>query len=407
MKNTFKNPRVKWGVVAIAAIIAGIWLAWATSGSVAPKQAQAKASNEPKTEQAEAAKDEWLLRDFKVVDGKAVYDPALNPQGKVASNGSDKNAIPTGSSQEARDKVDDYMRHSASALWATAYPQGLTGSVKNYINEWIDVHDGKAYLNKTGQEVYYTVKAFLANSEVEIKQFSNLQAYATGVGKNGELVVSDTTQDLSGQDIIVVKNKPGVKNQYEYWYVAWCYNLALNGQPPFIPQASLANPPVKPKANPKTPPVTPPTTPPVGEQPAPKNVAEAPQNNPKVVAQDPYNVRPAANGPEEGGVNQSPGTSYQGTPADVQAAQQAAVQAAQQAAAQQAAQQAAAQQAHQQAQQQAAAALAQQQAAAAAAAQQAQNAQQQQAAQQQQQQVTNQQQAQEQTNNGTVSGDDW
>ena len=144
---------MKWMMIGAGIGVVALFFYTLTAGLGPTPEKQAKlAKQEAKTElvsnKSEVAKDEWLLRDFKVVDGKAVYDPALNPQGKVASNGSDKNAIPTGSSQEARDKVDDYMRHSASALWATAYPQGLTGSVKNYINEWIDVHDGKARRQK-------------------------------------------------------------------------------------------------------------------------------------------------------------------------------------------------------------------------------------------------------------------
>ena len=387
MKNTL-NPRAKRGVVLTTIIVVAFGLGWLFRTST-PEQATTKASQEAKVELVSNSNNGVKDDFFKVAPlGENPYGNLIQPS--LAGVGVDEETQ-TGSMKQIADRQ----------LVSTAKnPATLVGTTRallpdREIPEVLTVEiDGEKYLSEEAQILW---------AELSVKIIDNYQnhmsavdsipvkGYTDGMDQSGNYIVSTDERDFTGKNGIRWINSRG-----EVVYSdADCANWVFTTAPPKGVKRGAIPPRNIPKQ--QTPPVTV----------SPKNIGEAPQNNPAVKAEDPQNIRPAANGPEEATVNTSPGTAYQGTPADVAAQQQQAAAAAAAAAQQQAAAAAAAAQQHQQAQQAAAAALARQQQQAAAAAQQAQNAQQQQAAQQQQQQVNNQQQAQQQNNQGTVGGDGW
>ena len=264
--------------------------------------------------------------------------------------------------------------------------------------------DGTEYLSREAQdlwfEYYNLLKPQILKKQVKVETLpEGTKAFTDGVDANGNYIVSSQLQDLSGQKVLTFKDSRGEEAQK----CNFCANNRLEEQPKDVPRGDNKVPKAPP--TPKEPPV--PGTPPSPSTPPPgtsaKNIAEAPQRNPKVVAADADNVRPGATGGENATVNSSPGTSYQGDESAVaKAAAEAQAQAEAQATAQAAAQAKAAAE-HQAAQKAADDALAAEKAAAAQAVQDADTAQ---AAAEAAQRATNQQKAQTQTNNGVVSGDD-
>ncbi len=351
-------------------------------GKSQPAVATAADSSSSLTTVASAPDSSTLKDDFFKVDESAT----VNAFGRLFETGD------VGVADDAPEVFSEDMKRNLEVdlKLAATDPEVLESVIRNALKKDIPKQmtvevDGSLYMSMDARKLWkeyflHMMEEYRKGLQVETAK-EGTKAYMDGVDKNDNYIVSSTPLDLSGQRMLIFHDVDGniVKKAF------FCGNFVLQEVPKGTPRGEIP---------------TPPTTA------SPKNIGEAPQNNPAVVVNDPQNIRPAANGPEEATVNTSPGTAYQGTPADVAAQQQQAAAAAAAAAQQQAAAAAAAAQQHQQAQQAAAAAAAAAQQQAAAAAQQAQNAQQQQAAQQQQQQVANQQQAQQQNNQGTVTGGD-
>ena len=389
MKNTL-NPRAKRGVVLTTIIVVAFGLGWLFRST--PEQATTKASQEAKVElvsNAPNATNSGLKDDFfKVAPlGENPYGNLIQPS--LAGVGVDEETQ-TGSLKQITEKQLEATAKNPAALVGTTHALLPDREIPKELTVEIN---GEKYLSEEAQILWAELSTVIINNykDKTIKTVDSIPAkgYTDGMDQNGNYIVSADERDFTGKNGVQWTNNKG---QVVY-SDADCANWVFTTIPKGVKRGTIPPRNITPK-NPTPPSITV----------SPKNIGEAPQNNPAVVANDPQNIRPAANGPEEATINTSPGTAYQGTPADVAAQQQQAAAAAAAAAQQQAAAAAAAAQQHQQAQQAAAAALAQQQQQAAAAAQQAQNAQQQQAAQQQQQQVNNQQQAQQQNNQGTVTG---
>ena len=389
MKNTL-NPRAKRGVVLTTIIVVAFGLGWLLRST--PEQATTKASQEAKVELVSSKTTSGEMKDdfIKIAPlGENPYGNLIQPS--LAGVKADEETQ-TGSMKQIAEKQLEATAKNPATLVGTTHALLPDREIPKELTVEID---RQKYLSEEAQILWAELSTVIIDNyqNQTMKSVDKIPAkgYTDGMDQNGNYIVSNDVRDFTGKNGVQWRNKKG-----EFVYSdADCANWIFATPPKDVPRGTIPPRNITPK-NP-----TPPST-----TVSPKNIGEAPQNNPAVVANDPKNIRPAANGPEEATVNTSPGTAYQGTPADVASQQQQAAAAAAAAAQQQAAAAAAAAQQHQQAQQAAAAALAQQQQQAAAAAQQAQNAQQQQAAQQQQQQVNNQQQAQQQNNQGTVTGGD-
>ena len=385
------SPRAKRGVVLTTIIVVAFGLGWLFRTST-PEQATTKASQEAKVELVSNTPGTTdLMKDdfFKVAPlGENPYGNLIQPS--LAGVKADEETQ-TGSMKQIAEKQLEATAKNPATLVGTTHALLPDREIPKELTVEID---RQKYLSEEAQILWAELSTVIINNYQEkiMGTVDSIPAkgYTDGMDQSGNYIVSTDERDFTGKNGIQWVNSRG-----EVVYSdADCANWIFTTPPKGVKRGTI---PPRNIPKQKTPPVTV----------SPKNIGEAPQNNPEVIRQDTDNVRPGANGNENAGVNQSPGTAYQGdSQADVVRQQQADAEAAAAAAQQQAAAAAAAAQQHQQAQQAAAAALAQQQQQAAAAAQQAQNAQQQQAAQQQQQQVANQQQAQQQNNQGTVTGGD-
>ena len=115
--------------------------------------------------------------------------------------------------------------------------------------KWLEKRNGSLYYNKEGQDIFYQVKSFLNRSKITSKvmeQGSNY--YTTGLNKDNKVVVSQSSQDLSGQHYIEVRNPENSKDQYCYIVLVYCGNTVMkNNSIPGIPTEKIEIPKQKPK----------------------------------------------------------------------------------------------------------------------------------------------------------------
>ena len=392
-----KNTSRKMTAIASIFLLATTTCLTACSNAASAAKATDAKKEQVSPKEIPVSNDSTLKNDFFKVDNNEMtnmFGRLIKPSSVGVSDTADANVLPSDPQQAAWLDLNMTAKN----------PAAMEGMIRNILHEKIPENltvkiDGVEYMSREAQELwfkyYYLLKPQIEKNEVKVKTLSEgTKAFTDGVDKNGNYIVSSQLQDLSGQKVLAFKDSRGEEVQK----CNFCANIVLEEQPKDVPRGNNTVPKAPP--TPKEPPTpgTPPSpgTPPPGT--SAKNIAEAPQRNPKVVAADTNNVRPGATGGENATVDSSPGTSYQGDneSAVTKSAAEAQAQAEAQAAAQAAAQ-AQAEAEHKAAQKAADDALAAEKAAAAQAAQDAAEA---------AQRAANQEKAQTQTNNGVVSSDD-
>ena len=189
--------------------------------------------------------------DFKIVDyivsaNEIKPNPDMkNQQHKVFANGSSSDSL-SDEKDVAIKEMTDYMAHNVSALKEKAMTFNIID--QNFDEKkWLEKKNGSLYYNKEGQEVFYQVKAFLSRSKITSKVMENgSNYYTTGLNKDNKVVVSQSSQDLSGQTYLEVKNPEGSTEKYYYIVLVYCGNTVLKNKVPGIPTEKIEIPPTKP-----------------------------------------------------------------------------------------------------------------------------------------------------------------
>ena len=194
-------------------------------------------------------KEEFKIVDYVVSANEIKPNPEMkNQQHKVFANGSSENSL-SNDKDVAIKEMTDYMAHNVSALKEKAMTFNIVD--QNFDEKkWLEKRNGSLYYNKEGQDAFYQVKAFLSRSKITSKvmdQGSNY--YTTGLNKDNKVVVSQGSQDLSGQHYIEVRNPESSKDKYCYIVLAYCGNTVMkNNSIPGIPTENIEIPkPQKPK----------------------------------------------------------------------------------------------------------------------------------------------------------------
>lgn len=192
--------------------------------------------------------------DFKIMDYIVSANNEIKPnpnmknqQHKVFANGSSTNNSLSDEKDVAIKEMTDYMAHNVSALKEKAMTFGIV-SQNTDEKKWLENRNGSLYYNKEGQEVFYQVKAFLSRSKITSKVMENgSNYYTTGLNKDNKVVVSQSSQDLSGQTYLEVKNPEGSTEKYNYIVLVYCGNTVMkNNNIPGIPTEKIEIPPAKP-----------------------------------------------------------------------------------------------------------------------------------------------------------------
>ena len=391
MRKKIKNRKMAIiAAIAILILVSTVCLAACSNAASAAKAANSQKVEQVSPKEIPASNDPTLKNDFFKVNHNELtntFGRLIEPGNAGVSDTADTNVLSSDPQQ---------------AIWqdlnlVAKDPEAMESVIRNILHEDVPKNltvkiDEDEYLSHEARKLWYKyyslLNSQLMKNEIAIKTLSEgTKAYTDGVNKDGNYIVSSQIQDLSGHKVLSFKDAKGGRVEK----LLFCANIILKEQPKDVPRGDNKIPKAPP--TPKEPPTT-----------SAKNIAEAPQRNPKVVAADTNNVRPGATGGENATVDSSPGTAYQGDneSAVAKTAAEAQAQAEAQAAAEAAAQ-AQANAEHQAAQKAASDALAAEKASAAQAAQDAAAAQ---AAAEAAQRATNQEKAQAQTNNGTVSSDD-
>ena len=215
---------------------------------LAPKSANAtNSSTTTVSSTIDLPKEDFKIIDYVVSGGKIKPNPEMkNDQHKIIANNSSENSL-SNDKDIAIKEMTDYMAHNASALKEKAMTFGLIDP--NFDEKkWIENRKGQLYYNKEGQEIFYQVKAFLNRSKITSKIMEDgSNYYTTGLNKDNKVVVSQSSQDLSGQHYIEVRNPENSKDQYCYIVLVYCGNTVMkNNNVPGIPTEKIEIPPVKP-----------------------------------------------------------------------------------------------------------------------------------------------------------------
>ena len=236
---------------AISIILAIIVAAWYLL-FLAPKSANAANGNTATvsstiSKSTDLPKEDFQIMDYVVSSGNEIKpNPDMkNEQHKVFANGSSNNSL-SDEKDVAIKEMTDYMAHNVSALKEKAMTFGLIDP--NFDEKkWIENRKGQLYYNKEGQEIFYQVKAFLNRSKITSKVMKDgSNYYTTGLNKDNKVVVSQSSQDLSGQRYLEVKNPEGSTEKYSYCVLIVCGNTVLKNKVPGIPTEKIEIPPTKP-----------------------------------------------------------------------------------------------------------------------------------------------------------------
>ena len=177
---------------------------------------------------ADLPKEDFKIMDYVVSSGNEIKpNPDMkNEQHKVFANGSSNNSL-SDDKDAAIKEMTDYMAHNVSALKEKAMAFGIV-SQNTDEKKWLEKRNGSLYYNKEGQDIFYQVKSFLNRSKITSKvmeQGSNY--YTTGLNKDNKVVVSQSSQDLSGQRYLEVKNPEGSTEKYHYNILFICGNTVM------------------------------------------------------------------------------------------------------------------------------------------------------------------------------------
>ena len=173
-------------------------------------------------------KEEFQVIDYKVDGDTVVYNSEIaNTQQKVFANGSKEDSLSTNANDAVNEMVQ-YMSHNATALKEKAMTFGIVDTNTD-VKDWLAKgKDGNLYYNEKGKDVYYQTKAFLSRSQTSSKKMEEgSNYYATGVNSKGDVVVSENSQNLSGQEYVEVSNPKGSTEKYSYRVLVYCGNTVM------------------------------------------------------------------------------------------------------------------------------------------------------------------------------------
>ena len=240
-----------WLKIAIGALFLFIIGTMAWFLLLAPKSASATNSSTTAvsstiSKSIDLPKEDFKIMDYVVSGGEIKPNPEMkNQQYKVFANGSSNDSL-SDEKDVAIKEMTDYMSHNVSALKEKAMTFGIV-SQNTDEKKWLEKRNGSLYYNKEGQDIFYQVKSFLNRSKITSKvmeQGSNY--YTTGLNKDNKVVVSQSSQDLSGQHYIEVRNPENSKDQYCYIILVYCGNTVMkNNNIPGVPKEKIEIP--KPK----------------------------------------------------------------------------------------------------------------------------------------------------------------
>lgn len=241
-----------WPAIAIGGVLFLFVIGAVSWYLFAPKSANTPNSNTTAAastiSSANLPKEDFKIMDYVVSSGNEIKpNPDMkNEQHKVFANGSSSNSL-SDEKDVAIKEMTDYMAHNVSALKEKAMAFGIV-SQNTDEKKWLEKRNGSLYYNKEGQEVFYQVKAFLNRSKITSKVMEDgSNYYTTGLNKENKVVVSQSSQDLSGQRYLEVKNPEGSTEKYHYIILVICGNTVMkNNNIPGIPTEKIEIPPIKP-----------------------------------------------------------------------------------------------------------------------------------------------------------------
>ena len=218
-----------WVMAALLAICVVVVIAFLVLGMFGKHKANdVKAADSKTVSSLVLPKEEFQVIDYKVDGDTVVYNSEIaNTQQKVFANGSKEDSLSTNANDAVNEMVQ-YMSHNATALKEKAMTFGIVDTNTD-VKDWLSKgKDGNLYYNEKGKDVYYQTKAFLSRSQTSSKKMEEgSNYYATGVDNKGNVVVSENSQNLSGQEYVEVSNPKGSTEKYSYRVLVYCGNTVM------------------------------------------------------------------------------------------------------------------------------------------------------------------------------------
>ena len=242
-------PAIALGVALFILVVGGaaLYFLFLTPKSANATNGSTATASSTISKSADLPKEDFKIMDYVVSSGNEIKpNPDMkNEQHKVFANGSSNNSL-SDEKDVAIKEMTDYMAHNVSALKEKAMAFGIV-SQNTDEKKWLENRKGQLYYNKEGQEIFYQVKAFLNRSKITSKVMENgSNYYTTGLNKDNKVVVSQSSQDLSGQRYLEVKNPEGSTEKYHYNILVICGNTVMKtNDVPGIPTEKIEIP--KPK----------------------------------------------------------------------------------------------------------------------------------------------------------------
>lgn len=217
-----------WVMAALLAICVVVVIAFLVLGMFGKHKANdVKAADSKTVSSLVLPKEEFQIVDYKVDNDTIVYDKDIaNTQQKVFANGSKADSL-SADADIAVNEMIQYMSHNATALKEKAMTFGIIDASAD-TKDWLEKKDGKVYYNQEGRDILYQTKAFISRSQVSSKKMEEgSNYYATGVDNKGNVVVSESAQDLSGQQYVEVSSPKGSTEKYTYRVLVYCGNTVM------------------------------------------------------------------------------------------------------------------------------------------------------------------------------------
>lgn len=228
-KETPVRLHTNWVMAALLAICVVVVIAFLVLGMFGKHKANdVKAADSKTVSSLVLPKEEFQVIDYKVDGDTVVYNSEIaNTQQKVFANGSKEDSLSTNANDAVNEMVQ-YMSHNATALKEKAMTFGIVDTNTD-VKDWLAKgKDGNLYYNEKGKDVYYQTKAFLSRSQTSSKKMEEgSNYYATGVNSKGDVVVSENSQNLSGQEYVEVSNPKGSTEKYSYRVLVYCGNTVM------------------------------------------------------------------------------------------------------------------------------------------------------------------------------------
>ena len=216
-----------WVMAALLAICVVVVIAFLVLGMFGKHKADVKAADNKTVSSLVLPKEEFQIVDYKVDNDTIVYDKDIaNTQQKVFANGSKADSL-SADADIAVNEMIQYMSHNATALKEKAMTFGIIDASAD-TKDWLEKKDGKVYYNQEGRDILYQTKAFISRSQVSSKKMEEgSNYYATGVDNKGNVVVSESAQDLSGQQYVEISSPKGSTEKYTYRVLVYCGNTVM------------------------------------------------------------------------------------------------------------------------------------------------------------------------------------